>query len=355
MLQELWLFTEMKTKVTIKDIAKEAGVSTALVSFVMTNLRVGKNVYRVNKETTELVLNVAKSLDYQPNMTARSLKYGKSETIGAIFSDISNPFFSEIARYIEDESWKYGYSTMFGSTDESSERLGKLVDVFISRGVDGLIIVPCEGSDEIISSIIERNIPVVLIDRETAEYPGYSVVLNNEKAAVDLTGKLVAKGCRKIEMLSYTMSLTNIRERESGYRTAMEKAGLRDNIAISRIPHHETACRVEEIVRSASDRGTDAFLFATNTLAVQGMSAIARAGLKIPDDFEVACFDRNDAFDIFDIELAYVNQPAKSFAAEAMKCISDLMSGGHMKRSRVVLEPVVIETGTARVRQMNYL
>ena len=82
----------MKTKVTIKDIAREAGVSTALVSFVMTNLRGGKTAYRVNKETTAHILRVAKELDYQPNITARNLKYGKSGTIGVIFSDISNPF-----------------------------------------------------------------------------------------------------------------------------------------------------------------------------------------------------------------------------------------------------------------------
>lgn len=338
----------MKPKVTIKDIAREAGVSTALVSFVMTNLRVGKTAYRVNKDTTEHILKVAKALDYQPNMTARNLKYGKSGTIGVIFSDISNPFFSEIARYMEDESWRCGYSIMFGSTDESSEKLGKLVDVFISRGAEGLIIVPCDGSDDIIKGVVDRHIPVVLIDRETDGFPGHSVVLNNERTAMELTARLVAKGCRNIEMLSYTMSLTNIKEREAGYRLAMEEAGLGGNVMISRIPHHETEARVESIVKCAMDRGTDAFLFATNTLAVQGMSAAARGGFRIPDDFQVACFDRNDAFEIFDIELVYVDQPAKSFAAEAMRCISDLISGNQMNRSRLVLEPLIIETGKGR-------
>ena len=340
----------MKTKVTIKDIAREAGVSTALVSFVMTNLRGGKTAYRVNKETTAHILRVAKELDYQPNITARNLKYGKSGTIGVMFSDISNPFFSEIARYIADESWQCGCSIMFGSTDESSEKLGKLVDVFISRGVDGLIIVPCEGSDEIIDSIIDRNIPLVLIDRETSGYPGHSVVLNNARTAHELTCRLIAKGCRKIEMLSYTMSLTNIREREEGYRLAMQEAGLADEIIIGRLPHHDTDAHVDSIVKMAVERGTDAFLFATNTLAVQGMSAIVRNGYSIPEDFEVACFDRNDAFGIFDVELVYVDQPAKSFAAESMKSISELIVGKVMNRTRIVLEPQIIEAGTFRSR-----
>ncbi len=336
----------MKNQVTIKDIAKQAGVSTALVSFVMTNLRRGKTVYRVNKETTEHVLKVVKELNYQPNMTARNLKYGNFNTIGVIFSDISNPFFSEIARYIEEESWQHGYSILFGSTDENSEKLGKLVDVFRSRGVDGLVVVPCEGADDIIGDLLCKNIPVVLIDRETAGYTGHSIVLDNERAANELTAMLVERGCRRIEMLSYTMALTNIREREAGYRRAMEEAGLGSCISISRIPHHETEAHVGAIVRRAKDNGTDAFLFATNTLAVQGMSAIARSGYKISRDFEVACFDRNDAFNIFDIDLAYVEQPARRFASEAMRCIFELINGNNPQDRRVVLDPKIIMSGT---------
>lgn len=337
----------MRNQVTIKDIAKKAGVSTALVSFVMTNLRLGKTSYRVNKETTEHVLRVAKELNYRPNMTARNLKYGNFNTIGVIFSDISNPFFSEIARYIEEESSRYGYSILFGSTDENSEKLDKLVDVFRSRGVDGLVIVPCDGADEIIGDLIGKNFPVVLIDREIGSYDGSSIVLDNVRAAKELTSILVEKGCKKIEMLSYTMSLTNIYDREAGYMRAMQEAGLGDNISISRIPHHETAAHVESIVRRAKDNGTDAFLFATNTLAVQGMSAIVRNGYRISKDFEVACFDKNDAFDIFDIDLAYVDQPVQLFASEAMRCIIGLINGDSLpSEKRVVLAPRIIRSGS---------
>jgi len=332
----------MKNQVTIKDIAKQAGVSTALVSFVMTNLRSGKTAYRVNKETTAHILKVAKDLNYQPNITARNLKYGNSNTIGVIFSDISNSFFSEIARYIEDESWQRGYSILFGSTDESSEKLGKLVDVFIGRGVDGLVIVPCEGSDEIIKGVADRNIPVVLIDRETSGFQGNSIVLDNKNVARDLTFRLVAKGCRKIAMLSYTMSLTNIKEREEGYISAMEDSGLGGFVRINRIPHHETAAHVEELVMCAKKNGTDGFLFATNTLTVQGMSAIARNGFRIPQDFEIACFDRNDAFDLFDLDLIYVEQPARSFAAESMRRIFGLIDGEEFTEKRIVLKPEII-------------
>ena len=99
-------------QVTIKDIAREAGVSTALVSFVMSNAVAGEQLYRVSSETSKRVLKVAERLQYKPNNSARALRSGKTGTIGVILSDISNPFFAEIARYIEDQAYKYNYNVI---------------------------------------------------------------------------------------------------------------------------------------------------------------------------------------------------------------------------------------------------
>ena len=152
-----------KRKTTIKDIADAAGVSVALVSFVMNNMSGGK--YRVSAKTTKKILSIAEALDYQPNNAARSLRKGRSNTIGVILSDISNPFFSDIARCIEDKAYQYKYTVIFGSTDEDAGKLDNLIKVFINKGVDGLIIVPCEGSRQYIEKVLEANIPLVLLDR----------------------------------------------------------------------------------------------------------------------------------------------------------------------------------------------
>ena len=101
-------------KVTIKDIATEAGVSIALVSFVMNNKADGKETYRVNKETAQRILEVAEKLNYQPNNAARTLRSGKTNTIGVIVSDISNKFFADIARCIEDRAYKFGGYVLYG-------------------------------------------------------------------------------------------------------------------------------------------------------------------------------------------------------------------------------------------------
>lgn len=212
-------------RVTVKDVAREAGVSPALVSFVMSNVNAGKRTYRVNEETAKHILSVAERLNYCPNTSARSLKSGKFNTIGVILSDISNAFFSEIARIIEDEAYKNHYYVLFGSTDEDSSKLEQLIRVFEDKGVDGLLVVPCADSDRCINKVAARGVPVVLLDRNI-DGPFPSVTLDNRSAAFDLTNKLIAKGYRRIEMLSYTMNLSNIRDREAGYMECMSEFGL---------------------------------------------------------------------------------------------------------------------------------
>ena len=155
-------------RVTIKDIASEAGVSTTLVSFVMNNKVNGQKTYRVNEETAQRILDIAARLNYQPNNAARTLRNGKTNTIGVIVSDISNKFFADIARCIEDCAYKNKYTVLFGSTDENPKKLENLIAVARNKGIDGLIIVPCEGSEEAILAVTRQNIPIVLLDREVS-------------------------------------------------------------------------------------------------------------------------------------------------------------------------------------------
>src|SRR5690554_4820603 len=118
----------MKKKISLKDIAKEAGVSTALVSYVLSGK---EKEARVGQEIADVVRKIAKDLNYQPNHIAKSLKTGRSYTIGLIVADISNPFFANVARNIEDEAKNDNYTAIFGSSDEKPEKLRDLLDVLI--------------------------------------------------------------------------------------------------------------------------------------------------------------------------------------------------------------------------------
>ena len=336
----------MRTKrVTIKDIATEAGVSIALVSFVMNNKSDGKETYRVNKETAQRILEVAQKLNYQPNNAARTLRSGKTNTIGVIVSDISNKFFADIARCIENHAYKHKYTVLFGSTDENPQKLENLVEVFRNKGIDGLIVVPCEGADEIIRDIARQNIPLVLLDREVPDLEVSSVVLNNRRAGHETTEALIRRGFTRIEMISYSMGLSNIREREEGYRRCMQAHEMGENAVIHHLRHDKFA-KIEEIIREARQRRVEAFLFATNTLAGQGLSAIFRNGWRVPQDFAIACFDTNEAFDIYKAAIAYVRQPIEQFGTEALDLLIKSIEQRDKPGSctRIVLTPEIVES-----------
>ena len=335
---------ERNRKITIKDIAAEAGVSIALVSFVMNGKSEGKNAYRVNKETAERIRSVAERLNYQPNEAARVLRSGKTNAVGVIVSDISNKFFADIARCIEDRAYKHKYTVLFGSTDENPQKLENLIDVFRNKGVDGLIVVPCEGAEQTLRKLANENFPLVLLDREVPGAELSSVVLNNRRAGYQVAEVLVRQGFRRIEMVSYSMNLSNIRVRVEGYRSCMTENGLGEYVRIHHL-RHERLDRIVEVLRDVRSRQVEAFVFATNTLAMQGVTAMFRMGWQVPRDCSMVCFDTNEAFDLYHTAAACVSQPIERFGAEALDLL--LKSIEHrdqpMACTRVVLTPEIVE------------
>src|SRR5690606_20625943 len=213
----------MKKKISLKDIAQKVGVSTALVSYVLS----GKEKEgRVGQEMAEIIRETAKKLNYQPNQIAKSLKSGRSYTIGLIVADISNPFFAHIARTVEDEAKNDGYTTIFGSSDENSEKSQHLIDALINRQVDGFIIAPVEHSEKQIEYIKSLNIPFVLIDRYFPDIETNYVVIDNYKATYNATQHLLDNGYRRIGLAVYENELKHMLDRINGYKGALQDYGL---------------------------------------------------------------------------------------------------------------------------------
>ena len=190
-------------KISLKDIAETAGVSTALVSFVLNGK---KKKYRVGEETAQRILKIANDMNYQPNLAAKSLRSGKTKTIGLVVSDISNPFFSQLARVLEDEAIKRGYTVLFGSSDEDKDKMNRVVSNLINKGVDGLIIVPCENSENSIASLVNNNIPIVLFDRYFPELNVSYVALNNFNASHISTKHLLNAGYNAPCIVAYDVN-----------------------------------------------------------------------------------------------------------------------------------------------------
>jgi LacI family transcriptional regulator len=208
----------MEKRVSLKDIAQKVGVSTALVSYVLNNQKEG----RIGKEVAEKIRVTAKKLNYRPNQLAKSLKTNKTYTIGLIVADIANPFFSTLARIIEDEAEKNNYTVIFASSDEKSDRSQKLIDVLVDRHVDGIIIAPAEGTASQIRQLKKRNVPFVLIDRFFSDLNANYIGVNNYEAAYEATKHIIETGRKRIGMIGFRTTLPNLEDRRKGFIKALE-------------------------------------------------------------------------------------------------------------------------------------
>lgn len=342
----------MVKRVTIKDVAREAGVSIALVSFVMNRnnrLANGKEAYRVSEETVARILEIAERLDYHPNSAACSLRSGKTRTIGVVVSDIANRFFSDIVRYIENVAYESGYTVLFASTDEKADKLERMVSVLTNKGVDGLIIASCAGGEQTVRRVVETGMPVVLLDRDIEGIEASRVMLDNAGACRMGVRRLHDNGYRRIELVSYDMEVSTIREREAGYADAMRELGLEEFIGIHRTLYGKAGDSVTRIVADAYRRGVEAMIFPTNTLSLMALQAMNTLGLHLPDDMAVVCFDDNEVFDLYNPTVAHIGQSVEDLGVKSFELLRDMIEH-NASPSRYIVEPQFADGGSAQRR-----
>jgi len=304
----------MKKNVSLKDIAEHVGVSTALVSYVLNN----KLKDRINKDVAAKIKKAAEDLNYRPNQIARSLKAQKTFTIGLIVADIANPFSSQIARIIEDEAKTYGYSVIFGSSDESAEKTNDLIKLLLDRQVDGLIIALPEHTEAQVHYLQKINVPFVLIDRYYPTIQTNSVSINNFNAAQKAIQHLIDNGHKRIGVVAYKTSLFHLNERISGAVDLLAENALIGEVGINSINQDVIA----SIDRFLSDPDpVDAIFFTSNLLTISGLKHINSLGIRIPDQIAVVGFDETDAFDLFYAPVSYVKQPLLDLGNESLKLL----------------------------------
>ena len=316
-------------KVTIRDVAREAGVSVTLVSFVM-NAKMGKDGRLdcpVNPDTAERVLQVAKRLGYRRNNAAASLRSGRSHSIAVIVSDIANPFFAEICRNIENIAYKAGYTVIFASSEESPQKLAHLVETMVGYNVEGLIVAPCLGGEPALARALSIGIPTVLIDRNMPGEEFGRVLVDNVDAGKMATKYLIHQGFGKIEMFTYKSGVTSLTDRESGYAAAMEEAGLKDEVRIHKIEYEAEAAKkdVIDVIRDAARRGVEAFILPTKRIAMYGFNALNVLGLNMPKDFSFVCFDESDIYELNKPVVPHIIQPVAEIASKSFDMLQKMI------------------------------
>lgn len=311
--------TIMSKKVSMKDMAEELGVSVALVSYVLN----GKMTNRINADTADKIKKLAEKYNYRPNQIAKSLKSNRTYTIGLVVADISNIFYSSIARHIEEEANSYGYHVVFGSAYEDPLRFKSLVEVFMDKQVDGLILAVPDGGEEYLSIVQDINIPYVILDREfDSVAPEKIINIDNYRASQAVVEHFNKAGFKKLGAIALKSNLKHLEKRKKGFTDAVSAHYVGDEGLFYEIVENELEDKIEQTVLHALhvDK-VDALYFLTNRIAMAGLGVLARYNITVPEQVGVVCFDEADAYHIFRTEVTYVRQPLKEMSQQAVRTI----------------------------------
>jgi LacI family transcriptional regulator len=328
---------------TMKDVAALAGVSLSTVSRVV-------NGAAVDPDLAERVRHAARLLGYRRDHTASMLRRAdrQSASIGLVWEDVSNPFFSAIHRGVEEVARERGVLTFVGSSDEDPVRERMLADAFSARGVDGLVIAPAGGDESYLVRDREAGVELVFVDRPPHLIDADAVVSDNAGGASMAVAHLIAAGHRRIGFLGDRPELYTAAERLRGYRQALARHGIDEDPALVRYPHHEGVsadAATRELLLGPDP--PSALFTSQNLITISAVAALHELGRQ----HTVA----HVGFD--DVELAGVVDPGVSVVAQdpvalghhAAELLLSRLDGHDGTVRKVVVPTKLIERGSGEL------
>jgi LacI family transcriptional regulator len=306
---------------TISDVAKRAGVSTMTVS------RVINHSGYISQDTLERVEKAIADLGFVPNALARSLRFKQTKTIALVLTDITNPFFTTVARGVEDASSENGFTVMFCNTDESEAEEAENLNTLLQKQVDGVLLVPAGSSNESINYLQERNIPVVVLDRRVPDVKVDTVRCDSIPGAFEMTQHLLDLGHRRIGLISGPMKISTSEDRVTGYLQAMHAAGIEIDpewIHYGLFTQTSGYQLAQKLIK-LKPRPT-AIVAGNNFIAIGAYAALREAGLHIPNDISLVTFDDLHSRLVLEPFLTTVDQPAYEMGYEATRLLLEYMS-----------------------------
>lgn len=315
-------------KSSLEDVAKALGVSKTLVSMVLN----GKGTqYGISKKTEERVWKMVEEMGFKPNATARKLRTGKSNVLGLIVADISNPFYAKIARSVEDAAQKKGYHMLICSSDENPKREADLISILADQHqVDGLIVSSTLSDTQMFDRLKSQNTPFLLLDREFGNGLFPSVTVDNRKGAEMLVQHLIDKGVSNIGVITLSPShLSTLKDRISGYKEALKKNKIEIKESLLREVSFENLrediMKEVDFLLSAPNKVKGIFAL-NNVVALYALEAIQSKGLKIPQDIALVSFDDIELFRFTTPTITAISQPLEGLGEHAMELLFSLMN-----------------------------
>ncbi len=319
-------------RVSLKDIAETLSLSKTTVSWVLTGKGDAKGI---SKSTQELVRKCAEEMNYQPNLIARSLNNGKTKTVGLILPSISDFFYSSVAREVEKNASKRGYSLMIASSESDAEKEESVLRMFRSKGVDGIILAPTKQSKTEIQHLIKERFPLITFDRYFPDLETSYVIIDNKESSFKLVSHLIKKGCKKIAIITTNPHLATMNARVDGYKAALEKAGMKVNPQlIGNVTYDNYEKNLVKVLDTIFEKvpDVDGFFFTTHILALEAFLYFNKKGINFNKDFELACIHSVSTFEILAPNINVAEMPVGDIGKNVVNILlDDIESKGKTK------------------------
>ncbi|WP_055679734.1 catabolite control protein A [Secundilactobacillus kimchicus] len=320
-----------KQTVTIYDVAREADVSMATVS------RVVNGNPNVKPATRKKVLDVIERLDYRPNAVARGLASKKTTTVGVIIPDVTNIYFSALARGIDDIAMMYKYNIILTNSDENGRKEVQVLNTLMAKQVDGIVFMGNDISEELRKEFDRAKTPIVLagcVD-PTGQMP--SVNIDYVAAVEEAVKNLIDRGNQKVAFISGSLDQPINREyRLKGYKQALKKAGLRyDEKLVFETDYSYKAGQLLQPALQAA--GATAAIVGDDELAAGVMNGVSDAGLNVPDDFEIITSNDTKLTEMVRPKMSSITQPLYDIGAVSMRLLTKLMNSEPVDERTVLL------------------
>jgi LacI family transcriptional regulator len=328
---------------TLHDVARLAGVAPITVSRVVNN-----NGY-VSDEKRERIEAAIRELNYVPNALGPSLRLKRTQTLALLLSDITNPFWTTVARGVEDTANQQGYHVIIANTDESIEKQEEYLTFLQKKQVDGFLVVPVAASPAL-HMLQKRKIPYVIVDRHLPGKPVDTVRSDSFEGAYLLTKHLLELGHRRIALITGPQYISTASDRVAGFQRALAEAGLN---VISQMYHgkfnQQTGYDCTREALQTVPRPT-AIVATNNFIAIGTMRALREAGLRVPEDLSVVAFDDLPEAITIDPFFTVAAQPAYEMGQQATSLLLARLNGEAAQPYQEIVLPVeiIIRKSSAR-------
>lgn len=320
-----------KQTITIYDVAREADVSMATVS------RVVNGNANVKPATRKKVLDVIEKLDYRPNAVARGLASKKTTTVGVIVPDVTNMYFSSLARGIDDVATMYKYNIILTNSDSNSEKEIKVLNTLLSKQVDGIVFMGNEITDKLREEFKRIKTPIVLAGSVDEQNLKPSVNIDYVAAVQEEVKDLIDRGNKRVAFVCGPLEQAiNGKFRLEGYKKALKSAGIPydDKLVFETDDTYKTGTLLQPALMSVN---ATAAMVTDDELAAGIMNGMSDAGVKVPDKFEIITSNDTKLTEMVRPKISSITQPLYDIGAVAMRLLTKLMNNEDVNEKNVLL------------------